>query len=305
MIRSLLFLFVLSLLFPLRGTGQTEGEDDAPSGIAFNAIVPSLGSDFNARDRKALQTRLDQITSNYGTGGPNFNPSFVMVPNVIIEGFERTGQKTLAKLDIVLQTGNADTETKFTSMSMKSNGVGENKREALNSAINKIDTRSDELETFMKKSEKEVIAYYKEHCEDILQQAVSQAEMENFEQAFSFLFSIPSTAGCYDQAQDKVSELFSMYQEAKCAKLMSRARASHGAGKMDRAARYLALVPTNSECQEQAKELAEKMEEERLMKYETEKEIEKLKAKAARDIAIAFAKNQPDKQVDIHFLRTH
>lgn len=304
MTRSLFFLFALSVLLSNPLLAQTEGEDGG-SGIAFNAIVPSLGSDFNARDRKTMQARLDQITSNYGTGGTNFNPNFVMVPNVIIEGFERTGQKTLAKLDIVLQTGNAETKTKFTSFSMRSSGVGDNKRDALNSAINKMDTRSEELESFMKEAEQEVIAYYKKHCEDILKQAVSQAEMEKFEKAFAHLFSIPSTASCYDEAQEKVSELFSMYQEAKCAKLMSRARAAHGAGNMDRAARYLALVPTNSECQEQAEELAEKMEEERLMKYETEAEIEKLKAKAARDIAIAFAENQPDTRVDIRFLRTH
>lgn len=304
MLRFSLF-FIALILLPFAAFNQSEDGDDNKSAIAFNGIVPDLGDDFSSRNKRTLQTRIDQITSNYGTGGTNFNPNFVIVPDVIIDGYETVGgapPRTLAKLDVVLQTGNAETKTKFSSLSLKASGVGENKQEAVGNAIGKIDTRSDKLKTFMEESKQEVIDYYDENCQDILSKAESSADAQNFEQAFKRLYSIPSTAGCYDKAQDKVGEVFSQYQEVKCAKLMSRARASHGAGNMDQAARFLSLVPTNSDCQEAAKKLANKMEDERLMKYKKEVEIRKLKARAARDIAIAFAKNQPDKVVKVNFL---
>lgn len=304
MFRCSLF-FIALFLFPFSAFNQSEGENEDQSAIAFNAIVPELGDDFSSRNRRDLQTRMDQITTNYGTGGASFNPNFVLVPSVVIEGYETVGgapPRTLAKLDVVLKTGNAETKTKFSSLSMKASGVGENKQEAVGNAINKIDTRSDKLKTFMKESKQEVIEYYDKHCEDILKKAQSSANAQNFEEAFSHLYSIPSTCDCYDKAQEKVDEIFSQYQEAKCAKLMSRARAAHGAGHMDQAARFLALVPTNSECQEDAKKLANKMKDERIMKYKKEVEVRKLKAKAARDIAVAFAKNQPDKVVSVNFL---
>ncbi len=290
---------------PFPSVAQDDGSSGEESAIAFNAVVPDLGDDFNSRDQRVLNTRLDQIATNYGTGGTNFNPNFVLVPDVIIDGYETVGgapARTLAKLDVVLKTGNAETKTEFKSLSLRTSGVGENKKEAMHNALKKLDTRSDELKDFMEGSKQKVIEYYNEHCENILQKARSSADAQNFEKAFSHVYSIPSTAPCYDKAQDMVSELFSEYQKVKCKKLMSRARAAHGAGHMDMAARFLALVPTNSECQEASKKLANKMEDERLMKYKKEVEIRKLKAKAARDIAIAFAKNQPDTVVDVNFL---
>ncbi len=309
---SLMFRYSLILIalfsLPFVTSAQTDEGNEDQNAIAFNAIVPELGDDFNARNQQILQTRLDQITTNYGTGGTNFNPNFVLVPSVIINGYETVGgapPRTLAKLDVILKTGNAETKTKFTSLSLKTNGVGENKAEALHNALSKLETRNDKLKDFMESSKQEVVEYYKNNCDNILQKARSSADAQKFEKAFSHIYSIPASSGCYDKAQEMVGEVFSEFQEAKCAKLITSARAAHGAGHMDQAARFLSLVPTNSECQEDAKKLANKMEDERLMKYKKEVEVRKLKAKAARDIAVAFAKNQPDKVVDVNFLHHH
>ncbi len=295
-------ILILSYGSLLQVTAQEEGNQ---SGIALNIIVPDLGDDFRSNDESTLETRLQQLVSNYGTGGSNFNPNFVLVPDVIIDDYETMGgapPRTLAKLEIILKIANAESQTIFSSASIRTSGVGDNKKEAISEAIKKMDTRSDELEKMVKNAKEEIVAYYNAQCENILKKAKAHAEAEKFGAAFSYLYRIPAEAECYEEAMNRVEPLFNEYQRVKCSKLLSAAEAAYGAGDLELAAQKLALIPSSSDCSQKASELADEMKEERIMKYKTEAEIEKLKVESAREIALAFARNQPDKVVDIRFL---
>lgn len=286
----------------LEVSAQEEGDR---SGIALNVIVSDLGDDFRSNDESTLETRLQQLASNYGTGGSNFNPNFVLVPDVIINDYEMMGgapPRTLAKLEIILKIANAESQTIFSSTSVKTSGVGDNKKEAISEAIKKMDTRGDKLEELVGSAKKEIVQYYNNQCQNILKKADANLNADKFGAAFSYLYRIPAEADCYEKAMDKVDKYFTRYQQVKCSKLISAAEAAYGAGDLDLAAQKLALIPSSSECSEEASELADEMKDERIMKYKTEAEIEKLKVESAREIALAFAKNQPDKVVDIRFL---
>ncbi len=299
------FLFGIIAAF-LLVSGISVQQDDKTSGIALNIIVPALQDDFNERDRTALQARVEQMASHYGIGGSNFNPDFVMVPTVLIDDYETMGggRRTLAKLEVILKIANAESKTTFATKAFKTSGVGDNKNEALSEAIKNLDTHNKKVENFINTAKEKIIQYYDSKCDKIINKAVSNAEMEKFKLAFSMLYGIPAEANCRQSALDKIEEIFNQYQKVKCSKLLSAAQAAHGAGNMEKAAKRLALIPSDSECSKKAKKLANKMEDERIMKYKTEAEIKKLKVEAAREIALAFAKNQPDEQVDIRFLNT-
>ena len=305
--RYLAILLVVMLAAPFTST-FAQDEEEQGGALALNVIVPDLGDNFRSSDESTLETRMQQMTSNYGIGGTSLNPNFVFVPDVIVKEYSSVGSappRKLAKLEVVLKIANAESETLFSTGTIQTSGVGRNKQEALSEAINKLDTRDSKIEDFIKDAKKEIIEYYNQQCDNLIQQAETKANSEQFEQAFQSLYRIPTGADCYDKAMDKVNEVFNQYQKVKCSKLLSSARAAHSAGNMDEAAQNLALIPASSECNEKAKKLAEKIEDERLMKYEDDVEIRKLKVRAARDIALAFAKNQPDKQVDIRFLTTN
>ncbi len=304
--RYLKYLLIVGLLFwGFKGISQ-ENTESSGSGIALNIIVPNLGEHFDQSDQSTLESRLQQMATNYGIGGASFNPNFVLVPNVVIDEYKTIGSappRTLAKIEVILKIGNAQSKTIFSTASMKATGVGETKDEALSEAIGKIETEDDKVKDFVKGAKEDIISYYNEQCDKILKKASANAESENFNKAFRLLNQIPSGAQCYEKAMNKVEAVFKKYQETRCSKLLSRAKAAYGAGDMETAARFLALIPSSSECSKKAEELSSEMKEERLDKYEKESDIRKLRVEAAKDIAITFGENQPDKKVDIRFLK--
>ena len=131
---QLVILVLLSFQFQTKA--QVKLEDFGR--IILNTYLPENNS-ITAEAKKALETKLNQITTNNGMGGSSANPRFIItaVLNVgtkdIIPG---PPQMIAQNIDVTLLVLDAITNTVFSNTVISIKGVGTNENKALIEAIN-------------------------------------------------------------------------------------------------------------------------------------------------------------------------
>ena len=118
--------FIASLLLAVTITANSQISSDDFGRIVINTYL-SEKLNVPIEARQLLETKLNQITSNYGIGGSNVNPRIIITAKVNINS-----KKTLAgppqmvsqKVDITLFIGDAITNTVFSNTTWALTGAG-------------------------------------------------------------------------------------------------------------------------------------------------------------------------------------
>lgn len=209
--------FVLLLLLSFQTQAQAKLEDFGR--IIMNTYLPENNS-IPAEAKKALETKLNQITTNNGMGGSNVNPRFIItaVLNVgtkdIITG---PPQMIAQNIDVTLLVGDAITNTVFSNTVVSLKGVGTNENKSLIDAIKNINPKNKDISAFLEEGKNKIISYYTTQCDFIIKDAETLAKQQKFDEAIYKLALVPEVCKeCYFKCLDKLTIIYQQKIDVDC-----------------------------------------------------------------------------------------
>lgn len=290
--------------------------------IALNPYV-SEQAKLPAEAKAQLEIKLKQIASNYGMAGSVANPRFIITANISIttkDIIPGPPQQIAQNMDITLFIGDAIENKIFSNIVISSSGVGTNENKAFIDAIKQINTKNKKIETFLEEAKTKIIAYYSTQCDFINQKVVALKQQEKYSEAMYTLAQIPEVCKeCYFKALNEMAIVYDLKINNEAISLLKNANSVWSANPNEQGAQeainYLLKINPQAKCYSDASKLLNTIntkiiadEKERLRKQEeyekrqqkidaenakTEAELEKQRINAYREVAVEYAKNQP------------
>lgn len=304
---QLVILVLLSFQFQTKA--QVKLEDFGR--IILNTYLPENNS-ITAEVKKALETKLNQITTNNGMGGSSANPRFIITAVLNVETKDiipGPPQMIAQNIDVTLFVGDAITNTVFSNRVISIKGVGTNENKSLIDAIKNINPKNKDISNFLEEGKNKIISYYISQCDFIIKDAETLAKQQKFDEAIYKLALVPEVCkDCYFKTSELVGKLFQQKIDADCiAKLVKAKLLWSGQLNQNKAEDIIEIISEvhpNANCftdaSNFAKQISNKLKADEkakvelaLKKYNDKIAIEKQQINAYREIAVEYARNQP------------
>lgn len=290
--------------------------------IALNSYV-SEQAKLPVEAKAQLEIKLMQIASNYGMAGSGGNPRFIITANISIttkDIIPGPPQQIAQNMNITLFIGDAIENKIFSNIVIPSSGVGTNENKAFIDAIKQISTKNKKIETFLEEAKTEIIAYYSAQCDFINQKAIALKQQEKYSEAIYTLAQIPEVCkDCYFKALNEMAVIYDLKINNEANSFLKNANSVWAANPNEQGAQeainYIMKINPKAKCYSDATKFLNNIntkiiadEKERLRKEEeyekqqqkidaenakTEVELEKQRINAYREVAVEYARNQP------------
>ena len=303
-------IILLLIAFQFNGNAQVKLDDFGR--VILNTYIPDNNS-IPSEAKKALETKLNQITTNNGMGGSAANPRFIItaVLNVgtkdIISG---PPQMIAQNIDITLFVGDAITNTIFSNTIVSVKGVGTNENKALIDAVKNINPKNKDITAFLEEGKNKIISYYTTQCDFIIKDAETLAKQQKFEEAIYKLALVPEVCkDCYFKTSELIGNLFQQKIDTDCKTKLAKAKllwsGQQNQIKAEEVIEILSEINPNASCftdvSNFTKQISNKLKSDEkakvelaLKKYNDKIALEKQQINAYKEIAVEFAKNQPE-----------
>jgi hypothetical protein len=292
-------------------TAKAQQSLDDCGRIILNTYLPN-DMPLQAEARRALETKLNQITTAYGMGGSQLNPRFIITASVTIGTKDIiTGppQKIALNLELTLFIGDAIENKKYANTAIVLLGVGDNENKAFIDAIKSINTKNKEIKEFVESGKSKIVTYYATQCEFILKQSNTLALQYKFEEAIYELMKVPEVCkDCYFKTKEEAVVIFNKKAASDCREKLKEAKLTWNAEPNESGAKRVAsilsdVIPSDDckiEINQLAEEIKRKLEAEEKKQFEmnmlerkNQFELEQNRIAAIKEIALERAKNEP------------
>lgn len=309
-IYSILFLFLVVFNSFAQSTNEV-------GKIALSVVMPENVDGLDVSQLSKLESKIAQIITLSGLSATGYNNNFVIYPKFaiyessIVEGGMQNIIVVNAGIDLFIKK--VDNNMLFATISKQLKGSGSSKELAITNAISKIPTGDPEFKTFIENGKLKIINYYQTMCSDIIKKADTFVKMQQFEQAFGLLISVPEEASsCFDQIQDKAIDAYKAYQTQKCAELIQRAKTTLAGNDNKGALNILAEIDPSASCFIEAQTIAKSAEtkvnaeEKKQWDFQMKQNndavsLEKQRIEAIKEIAVSYYNSQP-KSVNYNYI---
>ena len=319
----------ISILCSLLASAQQKPKLDDFGRIVLNAYVPQQ-KNLTLEVRNLLETKLNQITTNYGMSGSEINPRFTITAAINIGTKDIIGgppQMIAQNIEVTIFIGDFIENKLYSNTIVSLKGIGTNENKALIDAIKKINPKNNEVSLFIEEAKSKIVTFYSTQCDILLNDAFALQKLGKYDEAIYKLSVVPNVChDCFSQCQEKLSIIYKQKINEDCNALLLQAKTiwainQNGEG-ANRAGELLNKIKPGASCQTEVgtfiKEITSKLEadakvqwELKIKQYEDQVvqekalmqerqiqsnqnfELDKIRTNAYCQIAIEFAKNQP------------
>lgn len=288
-------------------TSLVAQEKKSSDGISLAAYVPRQAEGLPSSAKRMLLNRLTQVITKNGISKHPYKSRFVLVPNISVLSKDITPTappKTALNLNVTLYIGDGVSGNLFASESIELKGVGNNENKAYISAIKRLSPKNPAVIAFVEKGKEKIIEYYNSNCSNYLKEVAVLESQNKFEEALTILTNIPVASSCFTKVEPKIKDLYQKVIDRDCKQKLAEASAIWTANQdlnaANEAGSILAKIEPESSCQREVKSLFKKIEirakelSDRDWNYTLkELDLKKTYIKAARDVGVAYGKNQP------------
>jgi hypothetical protein len=301
--------FILLFLLSFQSHAQAKLENFGR--IILNTYLPDNKA-IPAEAIKALENKLNQITTNNGMGGSAVNPRFIItaVLNVGTKDIVPGPPQMIAQnIEVTLFIGDAITNTVFSNTVVSIKGVGTNENKSLIDAIKNINPKNKDISAFLDEGKNKIISYYTIQCDFIIKDAETLGKQQKFDEAIYKLALVPEVCkDCYFKTSELVGNLFQQKIDANCKAKLAQAKllwsGQQNQNKAEEVIEILSNVHPNANCHSDAsnfaKQISNKLKADEkaklelaLKKYNDKIALKKQQINAYKEIAVEYAKNQP------------
>lgn len=297
--------------------------------VAINVVVPTLPN-VPEEARAALETKMQQVATQYGLASNGLTDRFVMTAKVNVTNKDvasTTPVKISQKMEVTLFIGDVIDNKVYESVVLSAAGIGQSEAQSMIKSFNQIKLDNPKLKDFMENAERKIIEYYTNNCSYILTEANSLAQQRKYDAAIAKLMAVPEVCKeCYEKCMAKATEVYQSKLNNDGEVLVQKARgqwlAKRDYASATEALNTLANVDPHSSAQGKAQALvneinkhlrsieaaaeAQRREEWEFAKKQYEDNmamarqrqadattIQREQIAAAKEVGIAYGKNQP------------
>lgn len=269
--------------------------------------------------KELLKSKLDKITTEYGLGGSQVNPRFIITANVneISKNILATTPTMISvQIAINIIIGDAIDNIKFSNLTLSLNGSDINENKAYINAVQSINPTSKSIKIFIEESKLKITNYYLNNCHNIITEAQTLALQEKYDEAIYKLSIVPKACQqCYLMCQDTLRNIYQKKIDADCQMILRKAKitweSEPNPSGADKSMKILEGISPLATCDNEVNQFIENVTsvlkaandtlwklnlKEYLQKLEIQKEniqLQKYYLEYCRDIAIEYARNQP------------
>jgi len=300
------------------------GKTDDLGRISLTPVVPEQMDGMPDNARSALENKLQQIATNNGLGGFDFQGRFILTSKIVLNTKDiLPGPPPMHAytMDVTFYIADAVMKTVFSTTNLTAKGVGTNENKAYINGISNINVNAPQFKNFIEKGKQKIVEYYNSKCDFIIKEALTMAATDRYQEAIFNLMSIPDVAkDCYHDAMDQVPPIYEKYINYLCNQDLAAAKAvwvanpnSEGANAV---ATYLADIYPDAACYGEAQKLIQEIrtkirqDEKRdwnfmLKVWDDSVSLESQRIRAWRDIGVAWGNHQPQRIYDINWILIH
>ena len=303
---------IVTMLLATTAMAQNYGQID------INVLVPQMPN-VPEEARTALETKMQQVVSQYGLTSNGLTDRFIMTAKVNVTSKDVTPTapvKISLKMEVTMFIGDVVNNKLYESVVLNVAGIGQSEAQSMIKAFNQIKTSKPQLKVFVENAERKIAEYYSNNCQFILTEANTLAQQQKYDAAIAKLMAVPKVCKeCYEQCMTKAMDMYQekinmdgaiLVQQARNKWLVTR---DYSAAKESLA--ILATIAPQSKAQKDANSLIgeinthlrniEAMAGERrkqewefaLKQYNDHIKTQHKLIDAAREIGLAYANNQP------------
>lgn len=287
--------------------------------ICLNPYIPE-SEGLGPQTTRMMKNKLVQAATANGMSGSGFDDRFVITAHVQILDISETQtypQKTVLKANISIYVGDGLDGTLFSNYVMEAKGLGDDKDQAIASAVRKINPNAPELQAAIQKGKEKIMAYYDRMAPQIVSKAEATAAAGNYDDAITMLLAIPVSNKNYAAAQRLVGQYSSTALDSKNLAVVARARSAWSANPTEEGAaeaqaildgvdlpspKVLAAVQKlSNEMAARLKAVSDREYRLEVKKANDEKEVAIATVNAAASVARAYYNNRPKVVYHIHW----
>lgn len=179
-------------------------------GLSITAVMPS-DSELSEESAKYLQGQMESLlTANGVISG--LSDRFVIVAKIIREQKDITPitpVRILLKYKVSLYIGDIVEDKIYGREAITVSGIGLTETKAQINAFSKVNSNNGNISKFVKSSVSEIVNYYSNNCDRILNQANELSSIGHWEEAIAILSTIPKQCtDCYDKGFTKLNQIY-------------------------------------------------------------------------------------------------
>ncbi len=287
-------------------------------------ITPYLPDDMEGltnNNVRLLENHLASIISQNGfmsAEGSRF--ILTMNWNVLEKEVISSGPTVITyKLEVGFYLGDGMTGTKYASTMLSLKGSGNNEAKAVMNALKGVNSHKAEISYLIKQGTDRIIDYYEKNRKPILDSSKSLISQKNYEEALWTLAQVPQEVSYYGEAQNMMVQAYRALVNTNAAQQLLEARALWSASPTrENAENVMAMISdidtTSSsyagaqalmnEVKNRVKSIDDTERAELIRQNAHERSMDRARINAARDIAVAYAKNQPRVIYNTRIIRT-
>lgn len=282
--------------------------------IALQTIVtPSSDGSYYPQVDSYLTNKLHGLTTNSGGASSLENSQFAIASTYSIldkQIVSGAPTKIVYNLSVSLYIVDLKESKIFSSFNTELKGVGDNETKALINCFKGLNLGNSRIKDFISDGKNKIVAYYDNNYQKLIAKAKSDASMKNFDAAIYTLMSIPECCVGYETALEVLPAIYLQFVDQHCNENLAQARAAWYASPNSDGASvaglYLSEIYPDAACYGDAQllfqEIKKQMGEEwkfMMKQYNDAIELERQRLDMMRDIAIAYANNQPKETIKI------
>ena len=273
-------------------------------GIEIGFVIPTNQDEISVNTARILRSRILPAFTAEGIETSEVS-SIAIKPELSSTNYQEAegGMRNIhtSEVQINLICQNLITGTVFASRTFSLQGQGYSADDLVKSAFSQIKLDDENVRLFLHTAKRQILSYYSRNLRAVLDRAQTYAQLHQYEEALSLLFSCPSTLANYNSVNAAISNIYKQYQRNECGNLLLQAQTEYSNGNYEACAEMLKQIDTTSPCATEAKALCQRIKQSRdteakqiiaLIENQAKREadLEKQRIKAARDIAVAYYK---------------
>ena len=285
--------------------------------LPISVYAADNSENFPEGAKAMIENKLTQLLTRNGIAGLDYMGQFVLTITTtpldkdIIAG---PPMKISEKMEMNLYIVDAYAKTIFSSTSFTVRGLGETENKCYLNAISRMPLQTPQIAQFIQEGKEKIIGYYDHEGEALIKKAQYLAKQKKYDEALFWVALIPQQSKHYDAALAAGQAIYQQYINNECNVNLAAARqawaAHQNANGAEAAGEFLAKILPDAACYGDAmalyKEIKGKVLDDwkfEMKQYQDGVDLEKQRIEAARAVGVAYGTHQPNKEVNIEFIR--
>lgn len=285
--------------------------------MAIQVVVEDMTEPVPASAKAQMTNKLTALLTQNGitsaAGRNQFVITAFVVPQTkdILPGAPTQIAETM---DVMFYIADVYNQLVFSTTTISAKGVGNTEAKSYMDALRHINLNSPQLTAFVEQGKTKIVDYYNTQAPIIIAQANALAKQKDFQQALYLLSTIPAECSYFAQANERGVEVYQMFIDYDCQRLLEAARAAWAAAQNAEGAKaageYLQQIYSDAACYSDAMALYQEIKSKvlddwkfEMKQYQDQVDIASQYVDAWREVGVAYGQHQQPQTTNIGFLR--